>query len=81
MVDAELRWLDGLLADGREYLVGGTFSRADIAAASLLAPLALPEQHPAYQGLAVPPNISGDLERWKERPSLAWVRQMYARYR
>ena len=81
IVDAELRWLDALLADGREYLVGGSFSRADIAAASLLAPLALPEQHPAYQDLAVPPYISDDLERWKERSSLGWVRQVYARYR
>jgi glutathione S-transferase len=81
IVDAELRWLDGLLADGREFLVGETFSRADIAAASLLAPLVLPEQHPTYRGLAVPPNLSVDLENWSERPSLEWVRRIYARYR
>jgi glutathione S-transferase len=81
IVDAELHWLDSLLAGGRDFLVGETFSRADVAAASLLAPLVLPEQHPTYRGFAVPPNLAADLEDWKDRPSLGWVRQVYARYR
>ena len=40
IVERELDWLDGLLADGREYLVGDTFSRADLAAATTSSKLA-----------------------------------------
>ena len=54
IVETELDWLDGLLADGREYLVGNHFSRTDLCVASLLSPLALPPQHPTYQQLQVP---------------------------
>ncbi|MGI9205944.1 MAG: glutathione S-transferase family protein, partial [Woeseiaceae bacterium] len=55
IVADELSWIDGLLADGKEYLVGGRFSRADIAVASLLSPLALPPEHPVYNKLRHPP--------------------------
>ena len=44
VVAGELDWLDGLLADGRAFLVGDRFSRVDLTAASLLAPLALPKE-------------------------------------
>ena len=81
IVDAELDWLDGLLSDGRPFLAGEHFSRADIAAASLLAPLVLPDQHPVYAGLEVPPLCAADLQQWKDRPSLAWTRKIYAQYR
>ena len=43
IVEDELDWFDGLLADDRRFLLGDRFSRADITAASLLAPLALPK--------------------------------------
>jgi glutathione S-transferase len=81
IVDDELSWLDGMLSDGRQVLAGDQFSRADITAASLLAPLALPKQHPTYADIRLPPNFATDLENWKNRPSLNWVREMYAKYR
>lgn len=81
IVEAELDWLDGLLGDGRRYLVGDRFSRADVTAASLLAPLALPREHPTYGALAVPPLAAADLERWAERPVLDWVRETYSAHR
>jgi glutathione S-transferase len=81
IVEGELDWLDGLLADGRGHLVGDRFSRVDVTAASLLAPLALPIEHPAYGALAVPPLAAADLERWAERPVLRWVREMYRAHR
>ncbi len=81
IVDGELSWLDGLLSDGRRYLVADTFSRADMAAASLLAPLAVPREHPVYAELRLPPNLAADLADWETRPSLQWVRQMYAEHR
>lgn len=81
IVAAELDWFDGLLADGRRYLVGGRFSRADIAAASLLAPLAAPIEHPTYDSLIVPPRIAEDLRSWEDRPTIHWVREIYRRHR
>jgi glutathione S-transferase len=77
----ELDWIDELLTDGRKHLVGDEFSRADIAAASLLAPLALPPEHPTYNRIKLPPTMAGDVSRWEQRPSLRWVRDMYAQFR
>lgn len=81
VVDEELRWLDALLSDGRQFLAGDEFSRADIAGASLLAPLVLPREHPTYDLLKLPPKLADDVARWRDRPSFAWTRDLYARYR
>jgi len=77
LVEQELDWLDGLLADGRRFLLGDRFSRADITAASLISPLVLPVEHPTYAGLAVPPGVQGVLASWSERPTIEWVRATY----
>lgn len=81
IVEGELDWLDGLLSDGRRHLLGDRFSRVDVTAASLLAPLALPEEHPSYESLEVPPLARTDLAEWAVRPALRWVREIYARHR
>jgi glutathione S-transferase len=74
----ELDWLDRLLADGRAYLTGDQFTRADLTAASLLAPLVNPPQHPTYAGLAMPPALAQEIAAWRERPALQWVSAVYA---
>jgi glutathione S-transferase len=81
IVIAELDWLDGLLAGDRPFLCGDRFSRTDLAAASLLSPLVLPTEHPAYHDLQVPPGVASDLADWRERPVLRWVREIYRQYR
>ena len=81
IVNDELSWIDELLADGRSYLVGGEFSRADIAVASILAPLALPAEHPVYCRLQHPPKLAEQLLKWEQRPSFKWVRDIYAKHR
>lgn len=81
IVEGELRWLDDILADGRSFLLGDRLSRVDITAASLLAPLALPMEHPTYGALAVPPRARADLASWADRPSVAWVRKIYREHR
>jgi glutathione S-transferase len=81
VLDAELTWLDELLADGRAYLCDDRFTRVDITAASLWAPLVLPPKHPAYAGMPLPQRLQGDLERWHDRPAFSWVRDLYARHR
>lgn len=81
ILEVELDWLDGLLADKRQFLVGNRFSRADITAASLLAPLALPPEHPTYSMLQIPPRAQADFERWAQRPIAHWVRETYRKFR
>ena len=81
ITEGELDWIDVLLSDGRKYLVGDEFSRADIAVASLLAPLALPAEHPAYGGMLHPPNVAAVVAAWEHRPSISWIRNIYAQYR
>ena len=77
----ELDWLDSLLSDGRTYLSGDSFTRADLTAASLLAPLVNPPQHPTYSGLVVPPTLAAEIAQWCERPALQWVSRVYAHNR
>ena len=81
IVDGELTWIDELLEDGRSYLACGEFSRADIAVASILAPLALPPEHPVYCRLQHPPRLTQELSSWEQRASFKWVREMYAKHR
>ena len=80
-VEAELSWLDDLLSGDREFLVGGTFTRADLTAASLLAPLVLPEQHPLHSTIQLPPVMTSEVAQWQDRPSLKLVRRVYEQYR
>jgi glutathione S-transferase len=77
----ELDWLDGLLADGRLYLTGDQFTRADITAASLIAPLVSPPDHPTYSGLALPTELAATVADWQDRPILRWVKRVYAERR
>ena len=78
---AELEWLDGLLADQRPYLTGASFTRADLTAASLLAPLVNPAEHPTYANLALPPTLAAEIAAWQDRPVLRWVSRIYAEQR
>jgi glutathione S-transferase len=79
-LETELDWLDGKLADGRAYLAGDRFSRADITVASLLAAYARPKEMPVYEGLAVPDALA-DTRRWSERPTMRWVIAQYRAHR
>lgn len=81
IVAGELDWVDEMFADGREYLVGNRLSRADIAVASLLSPLAMPAQHPTYKYIQHPPRLALDVAGWESRPSIQWVRALYEKHR
>ena len=76
-----LDWLDTLLDDGGSYLVGERFSRVDLGAAALLAPLATAPEHPAYGGLQVPPRLAQDIAGWRQRPVSQYVARMYRQHR
>jgi len=66
------------LAD-REYLAGDSFTRADLTAASLLAPLFMPEGY----GLDWPTETPEPLASWvsQHEHQLAWPAQIYSQYR
>ncbi|MEM8689121.1 MAG: glutathione S-transferase family protein [Pseudomonadota bacterium] len=80
-VETELDWLDAHLSDGRPYLTGGRFTRADIAVASLLSPFARPDALPLYQRMDFPPALAADLARWQTRPVVQWVTRLYSEQR
>jgi glutathione S-transferase len=79
-----LETLDRLDAqlDGRDYLVGDSFSVADLAGASLLFPLVRPS---VGLQMELPASWSPPLEEFRssvaDRPSFKWTEEMYRRHR
>lgn len=81
---AELDWLSGTLAERGESLVGDAFGRADLTAASLLAPVAIPPQCPVadlYTRVRLPDELDAAVRRWRSEPALAWVARTYSEHR
>lgn len=94
LIDAEIRWLEQRLQQleqweqekGQQerkcrYLVGDAFSFADIAAASILAPLACPREHPIYGEAEFREKMTGPAQQWADSAALQWVRDIYAEHR
>ncbi|NNC99636.1 MAG: glutathione S-transferase [Gammaproteobacteria bacterium] len=81
ILEKELDWLDGLLSGNRPYLIGASFSRVDLTAASLLARLAGPAEHPAQGHFKLPPRAQRIAARWNQRPVMQWVIALYAEHR
>jgi glutathione S-transferase len=81
VVEAELDWLDGLLADGRPYLHGSQWTRADLTAAALLGPLAAPKEHPIAAKAFLPSGVRQTMKDWETRPAMQFVGRMYATHR
>ena len=80
-LEAELDWLDTKLADGRPYLAGDRFSRADLTVASLLALFARPQEMPKHYEMPFPNALAADVERWRGRPAMRWVVAQYHAHR
>lgn len=76
-----LDWLAGELADGREYLVGNTLGAADISVASLLSPLACPDEHAVYSRPDFQRGIAQLKDRHADHPAIVWVHALYRRHR
>ena len=83
-MDRELDWFDQVLAERGGHLAGPEFGRADLTAASLLAPAVLPQVEPVKSisaGIRWPRSLAPVLARWSDRPTSKWVRHMYEAHR
>jgi glutathione S-transferase len=80
-LEAEFDWLEEKLADGRIYLTGDRFSRADLTVASLLANFAKPNELPDAHGMSGPEALEADVARWSKRPVMRWVKTIYETHR
>jgi glutathione S-transferase len=63
------------------YLVGHSFSIADLTAAALLAPLAALSHPDMARPKPVPPALEAFYARWADDPAITWVRHQYAKHR
>jgi len=77
---AALERLNGALR-GQRYLVGGAFSRADLAICVLLAPLCLPELAAPAVADALPAAVARFRAEQEDAPLFAWVAETYRRHR
>lgn len=66
--------------DGAEYLVGDSFSVADLTAASLFYPLVLPAEGPGAI-IRAPESAQAFVEELQGREAWGWVERMYAQHR
>ncbi|GAB6141543.1 hypothetical protein JCM14076_22720 [Methylosoma difficile] len=61
------------------FLVGGQFTRADLSAAALLAPLVLPRSYGLPASERMPEPLAGMVDGYREK--IAWVDEVYRQYR
>ena len=61
------------------YLCGNDITAADIAVASLLAPIAMPEEHPVYR--AIRKNPPAAIATLSEHAGMQWVRDVFSKHR
>jgi glutathione S-transferase len=64
-----------------DYLVGDSFSVADLTAASLFFPLVLPEEGPLPGNEPLPAGMESFSAPLRERPGYAWVEETFRRHR
>lgn len=74
---------DAALAEGGKYLVGDTLTGADIAFASLAAPVLVPAGHPAYEAAMhdLPLAMQPEVKRLRARPAGQHVLRLYEKER
>jgi glutathione S-transferase len=66
---------------GTGHLVGDSFTIADLTAAALLFPTALPGELPFTVPQPMAPAMASWLSRWADHPGVRWVKETYRRNR
>lgn len=69
------------MSRGTGFLVGESFSVADLTAAALLAPFANPDHPDMSRPQPVPAEVADIMARYSEHPALHWVRAIYRDHR
>lgn len=72
--------LDGAVKDGR-FLVGNSFSKADLTACALLSPLCAPGRSDQELSTAHPEEVCRLREKHRSRPFFEWVLETYRTHR
>ena len=67
--------------EGRKYLVGDTFSRADLSFASMLSLIVKPTEHPFPWGDIPDPEIRSFYNDYDDHPVCRWVSKIYKEHR
>ena len=75
-----LDWIAETTAQ-RRFLVGDTFSIADLTAAALLSPVVRLEHPDMRQPEPVPDRLTQVLATWQDHPGAQWVQAMYREHR
>jgi glutathione S-transferase len=70
-----------LAASDSDYLVGESFSVADLTAAALFYPVVMPKEGPLSPGTPIPPAFDRFRDSLHDRPAWAWVEEMFRRHR
>lgn len=78
--DAAMDDIESML-EGRQYLVGGRFTRADLAVASMLSLLVMPLEHPFPWREIPDPEMRGFYDEYRDHPVSEWVRKIYRGHR
>ena len=65
----------------RPYLVGETFTRADLSVASMLSLLVMPPEHPFPWREIPDPHARNFCDEYRDHPVSEWVRKMYRDHR
>jgi glutathione S-transferase len=81
VIESGVHFIEERLSSGRRYLVGDRLSIADITAASLIAPLACPDEHPVYSTPRYRRGIAPVADPFRDSPAFRWVREIYGRHR
>ncbi|MEZ4448208.1 MAG: glutathione S-transferase family protein [Nannocystaceae bacterium] len=82
-IDRVFEQVEGLLADGRRYLVGDRFTAADLTFAALAAPVVYPPEYtiPFPPRDRFPAAIQATIEGWRSRPAGAFALRLFAEER
>jgi glutathione S-transferase len=72
---------DDSFRDTTRFMVGDTFTLADLTMASMLSPLARPAEHPFYPRMAYGKAGDAWVEKMRGYRMVDWVRGCYARHR
>jgi glutathione S-transferase len=70
-----------LAAGAGDYLVGESFSVADLTAAALFYPVVVPPEGPLPPDAPVPPAFERFRDGLRDRPGFAWVEETFRRHR